>query len=84
MEKAQVKVANDGRSIDFVQADTIPASPKKFRQSQELKEFYRFLFDNDLRREALSVVDQVLLARRMKKAQEKSAKSAARKRKRAQ
>ncbi len=55
MEK--VKISKDGTSINFVTQEQLPASPKKFRQSPELEGFYRFLHENDLRKEALEVID---------------------------
>ena len=81
MEK--VKISKDGSAIDFVQSDKVPVSPKKFRQGPELEGFYRFIMDNDLRREALQVIDRIYLARKaikMKKPLEalKKAKDAAR------
>ncbi len=62
MEK--VKISKDGSAIDFVQSDKVPVSPKKFRQGPELEGFYRFILDNDLRREALHVIDRIYLARK--------------------
>lgn len=80
MEK--VKISKDGSAIDFVQSQKVPVSPKKFRQGPELEGFYRFLFENDLRKEALQVIDRIYLARKslkMKKPLEalKKAKEAA-------
>ncbi len=63
MDKA-VKISKDGSAIDFVQSDKVPVSPKKFRQGPELEGFYRFIFENDLRKEALQVIDRIYLARK--------------------
>lgn len=60
----KVKISKDGSTIDFAQADKVPVSPKKFRQGPELEGFYRFIFENDLRREAMQVIDRVYLARK--------------------
>ena len=57
MEKV-VKVSKDGASIDFFQSEKIPVSPKKFRSGPELEGFYRFIFENDLRKEALLIIDR--------------------------
>lgn len=65
MEK--VKISKDGASIDFMQSDKVPVSPKKFRQGPELEGFYRFIFENDLRKEALNVIDRLFLARKAMK-----------------
>ena len=69
MEKV-VKVSKDGSSIDFFQSDKIPISPKKFRSGPELEGFYRFIFENDLRKEALAIIDRIYLARKVKKVKE--------------
>lgn len=73
MEKV-VKVSKDGSSIDFFQSDKIPISPKKFRSGPELEGFYRFIFENDLRKEALAIIDRIYLARKVKKVKEPATK----------
>lgn len=80
--ESKVKISKDGSSIDFAQSDKVPVSPKKFRQGPELEGFYRFIFENDLRKEALQVIDRIYLSRKaikMKKPLEalKKAKAAA-------
>lgn len=56
----KVKLSEDGSSIDFVQSDTLPTSIKKFRQSPEIEGFYRFIFENDLQREAYEILEQII------------------------
>jgi hypothetical protein len=70
MEK--VKISKDGASIDFVQSETL-ANPKKFRSSVEVESFYRFVNDNDLRKEALEIIERILSARKVEKAAQKAA-----------
>ncbi len=60
----KVKLSEDGSSIDFVQSDTLPTSTKKFRQSPEIEGFYRFIFENDLQREAFEILDQIVQRRK--------------------
>ncbi len=72
MEK--VKISADGSSIDFVASDSLPMSPKKFRESPELEGFYRFIYENDLRRESLQIMDRIFLARKAKRFEKKLAK----------
>jgi hypothetical protein len=60
----KVKLSKDGSSIDFVQSDSLPTSTKKFRQSPEIEGFYRFIYENDLRTEAVEVLDRILVRRR--------------------
>lgn len=74
----KVKLSKDGSSIDFVQSDSIPTSLKKFRQSPEIEGFYRFVFENDLQKESYEILDQIIIARKAKKASAaKEAKAAA-------
>lgn len=61
----KVKVANDG-SIDFVQAESLPSSIKKFRQSPEIEGFYRFVYENDLQQEAYDIISSILEERKAK------------------
>jgi hypothetical protein len=73
MSTEKVKISKDGKSIAFVASEQIPTSPKKFRQSPEIEGFYRFIFENDIRKEALEVIEKLLVQR-------KAAKIAARRR----
>ncbi len=70
MEK--VKISKDGSQIDFVQSETL-ANPKKFRSSVEVESFYRFLHDNDLRKEALEIIERIILQRKAQKAANRAA-----------
>ena len=75
----KVKLSKDGSSIDFVQSDNIPTSLKKFRQSPEIEGFYRFIYENDLQKEAFEVLDRIINERRLKRQEAKAqAKAAAR------
>ncbi|RYZ75562.1 MAG: hypothetical protein EOP05_07505 [Proteobacteria bacterium] len=60
----KVKLSKDGNSIDFVASDNLPTSTKKFRQSPEIEGFYRFIYENDLRTEAVEVLERILVRRR--------------------
>lgn len=72
----KVKLSEDGSSIDFVQSDTLPSSIKKFRQSPEIEGFYRFIYENDLQREAHDILEKIILRRKNEKLQKKGKKSA--------
>lgn len=75
----KVKLSKDGSSIDFVQSESLPTSVKKFRQSPEIEGFYRFIFENDLQKEAYEILNRIIEDRKLKKAQmKKEAKEAAR------
>jgi hypothetical protein len=63
----KVKLSKDGNSIDFVQSDSLPTSLKKFRQSPEIEAFYRFIYENDLQKEAYDILDRIIYFRKMKK-----------------
>lgn len=68
----KVKLSKDGSSIDFVQSESVPTSVKKFRQSPEIEGFYRFVFENDLQKEAYEILERIVAARKAKKALEKA------------
>ena len=75
MEK--VKISKDGASIDFIQSETL-ANPKKFRSSVEVESFYRFVSENDLRKESLEIIERIIGGRKAAKVAAKvSAKTAA-------
>ena len=67
----KVKLSKDGNSIDFVQSESIPTSVKKFRQSPEIQGFYRFIFENDLQKEAFEILERIVNARKSKKKSDK-------------
>ena len=67
----KVKLSKDGSSIDFVQSESIPTSVKKFRQSPEIEGFYRFIFENDLQKEAFEILERIVGARKLKKKSDK-------------
>ena len=67
----KVKLSKDGNSIDFVQSESIPTSVKKFRQSPEIEGFYRFIFENDLQKEAFEILERIVNARKSKKKSDK-------------
>lgn len=73
----KVKLSKDGSSIDFVQSDSLPTSLKKFRQSPEIEGFYRFIFENDLQKEAFEILDRIIILRKAKKAGAKKEAAAA-------
>lgn len=69
----KVKLSKDGSSIDFVQSESIPTSVKKFRQSPEIEGFYRFIYENDLQKEAYEILDRIITLRKQKKGKDAKA-----------
>lgn len=63
----KVKLSKDGNSIDFIQSDNIPTSLKKFRQSPEIEGFYRFIYENDLQKEAYEILEKIVNQRKQAK-----------------
>lgn len=72
----KVKLSEDGSSIDFVTSDSLPTSVKKFRQSPEIEGFYRFVYENDLQREAYDILNQIIQRRKALKVKAKPVKGA--------
>lgn len=44
-----------------------PTGLKNFRHHPDMENFYRFLFENDLRQEALQIINEILLEKRARK-----------------
>jgi hypothetical protein len=44
------------------------ASFKNFRHHPDMENFYRFIYDNDLRHEALAIIDEIIIDKNEKKA----------------
>lgn len=72
----KVKLSEDGSSIDFTASDSLPSSIKKFRQSPEIEGFYRFIYENDLQREAYEILNQIIQRRKALKASTRGKKAA--------
>ena len=71
----KVKLSEDGSSIDFVASDSLPTSMKKFRQSPEIEGFYRFVYENDLQREAYDILELIVERRKTAKPKTKPARA---------
>ena len=64
---AKVSLSGDGSSIKFSASEQVPTTLRKFRQSQEIEGLYRFIYENDLQKEALDIVEQLLQQRKAAK-----------------
>lgn len=42
-------------------------TPKNFRNHPDMENFFRFIFDNDLRVEALEIIDQIIVQRQARR-----------------
>jgi hypothetical protein len=52
------------------------ASFKNFRHHPDMENFYRFIYENDLRHEALEILDAIIVEKQAKKAAAKGGKAA--------
>lgn len=68
---SKVKLSKDGSTIDFLQSEQLPNSLKKFRQSPEIEGLYRFIYENDLQKEAYEIIHDLVCQRKNKKDKEK-------------
>lgn len=59
--------------------DALPSSFKKFRRIPEVESFYRFIYENDLRKEGKTIIDKILLKRKLIKMAAKAQKKSSRK-----
>jgi len=48
-------------------ATEMSASFKNFRHHPDMENFYRFIFDNDLRHEALTIIDEIMTEKEKRK-----------------
>lgn len=46
---------------------TESASFKNFRHHPDMENFYRFIYENDLRHEALAIIDQIMIEKQVRK-----------------
>ena len=63
----RVKLSKDEKHIEFTRLDNVPTSPKKFRACTEIEALYRFVYENDLRKEAFEIVDIISKKRKAAK-----------------
>lgn len=49
-------------------ATEMSASFKNFRHHPDMENFYRFIYDNDLRHEALAIIDEMMLDKQKRRA----------------
>lgn len=49
------------------QSSEMSASFKNFRHHPDMENFYRFIYENDLRHEALAILDEIIIERQQKK-----------------
>lgn len=48
-----------------------PMTPKNFRNHPDMENFFRFIYENDLRIEALHIIDEIIEARRVRRSAKK-------------
>jgi hypothetical protein len=48
-------------------AAATPMTPKNFRNHPDMENFFRFIYENDLRLEALQIIDQIIVERRARR-----------------
>lgn len=48
-------------------ADALPTTAKKFRQSPEIEGFYRFIYENDLQVESFQILSKIIAERKQEK-----------------
>ena len=67
-----IKFLKDKNAIHFKVEDIpLPQSVKKFRQTFELKSFYKFIHENDLRKEAFQIINNLFKSRKSLKQRSK-------------
>lgn len=80
-EQAEEAAAKSGGGNDAALAAAastteMSASFKNFRHHPDMENFYRFIYENDLRHEALAIIDEMAVQKLTKKTPAKNGKSA--------
>lgn len=75
LELAASNSAANGNAAAIAAAggSEMSASFKNFRHHPDMENFYRFIYENDLRLEALEIIEQVMTEKRNRRAQQKPA-----------
>ena len=69
-EAAEASAHNSGNAAALAAAGSpteMSASFKNFRHHPDMENFYRFIYENDLRHEALAIIDEVMNEKHHKK-----------------
>ena len=66
------KVKNTRKKTDASGNEQLPSTFKKFRLLPEVEAFYRFVYENDLRKEAKKILERIILQRKSAKASAKA------------
>ena len=60
-----IKFSEEKGTIEFNKEEfTVPTAIKKFRKSPELKSLYKFIYDNDLRKEVFQIINSIFKSRK--------------------
>lgn len=62
---AQTTNTNNGKGGE--ETPSAPLTPKNFRNQPDMESFFRFIYENDLRLEALQILDEVSAVRKAKR-----------------
>ena len=65
MQTDKTTKTKNTKNTDNSVTDALPSSFKKFRRIPEVESFYRFIFENDLRKEGKVIIDKILLKRKL-------------------
>ena len=67
--------SNDAALAAASGSGEMSASFKNFRHHPDMENFYRFIYENDLRHEALSIIDKIMVEKIARRTQPKSGKA---------
>ena len=60
-----IKFSEEKDTIEFNKEESpLPVAIKKFRKSPELKSFYKFIYENDLRKESFQAINSIFKSRK--------------------
>lgn len=54
-------------TLQRTEENTSPMTPKNFRNHPDMENFFRFIYENDLRHEALQIIDEIIVERQARR-----------------
>lgn len=72
MEKVKSSKSKKSSAEGAEAPQALPSSFKKFRLLPEIEAFYRFVYENDLRKEGKKILEKIILQRKAEKLSSKA------------
>ncbi|MEW6058209.1 MAG: hypothetical protein AB1540_16525 [Bdellovibrionota bacterium] len=64
---ANAALATTPPALQKPEENTAPMTPKNFRNHPDMENFFRFIYENDLRIEAMHIIDDIIAERQKRR-----------------